>query len=80
MYRYKSHLLGQAREQIPAPQKVEDKVELPLRLEGVVQGDDEGVRDEGEDVALLLGPLSVPHCRGVQHLLTHFYPPLRFRN
>ena len=52
---YCAHLLGQPCEEVPAPEKVQDEVELSLGLEGVVQLDDERVLHLRQDVALHLG-------------------------
>ena len=52
---YCADLFGQPCEEIPAPEKVQDEVELSLGLEGVMQLDDERVLHLGQDIALHLG-------------------------
>ena len=59
---HQSHLFGEPGEEVAAAQKVQDQVELALRLERVVQLDDERVLHVRQNVPLLLGPQPVPHC------------------
>ena len=54
-YIFFAHLFGQPGEEVAAPEKVQDEVELALGLEGVVQLHDERVLHLRQDVALHLG-------------------------
>lgn len=53
--------LGEAREKVAAPKKVQDEVQFAVRLECVVEAYDERVPHVHQDVPLHLGPLTVPH-------------------
>ena len=55
-----AHLFGQPGEEVAAPEKVQDEVELSLGLEGVVQLHDERVLHLRKDVALHLGADPIP--------------------